>query len=72
MQTMILETILALGLCLAAVMIFAVSDLYNEARQRRLQRQPARPHGAGVRFGGVIQQLSMRKSCWGGSGLLGH
>lgn len=71
MQTMVLETVLALGLCLAAVLIFAVSDLYHEARQRQQQRQPQQALGAGIRFGGVIQQLSAHKHCWSNS-LLGH
>ena len=74
MHTMILETLLALGLCLAAVLIFAVSDLYHEARLRRLQRQPLQPVrevGSGVRFGGLLQQMNLRKSCWV-HGTLGH
>jgi hypothetical protein len=75
MHTMILESLLALGLCIAAALIFAVSDLYHELQQRRQQRLsaglPARVIGSGVRFGGLLQQLALCKS-GRGKGLPGH
>jgi hypothetical protein len=64
METMVVESLLALGLCLAAVLSLAVYDLCEAADRRRQQRQstrpPARPSGSAVRFGGLLRQLAPR------------
>jgi hypothetical protein len=72
MQTIVLETFLAFGLCLAAVFIFAIADSYRAAELRHTSSRPAiRPVLNRSPFAFLLPRHASGRSCLI-DGLLGH
>jgi hypothetical protein len=71
MQTIVLETFLAFGLCLAAVFILAVVDGYHAAQTARTSRKALRPAFGRSPFAPLLPRHASGKSCLI-DGLLGH